>query len=86
MCHFAAKACIGVPLLENMTLTDGRAPFLIGSNVTVTCDIGHAFSVNLTLNFTERVIATQTLTCLDDPGDVMGRWSEEVGNCSGTCV
>ena len=66
-----------------MTVTDGIPPFLIGNNVTVTCATGHAFSVNLTLNSTDRVVASQILSCLDEPASAVGHWTQLTGNCTG---
>ena len=66
-----------------MTVTDGVPPFLIGVNVTVTCATGYAFSVNLTLNSTDRVVASQVLSCLDEPASAVGHWTQLTGNCTG---
>ena len=69
-----------------MTVESNNTSYVIGDNVTITCSTGHAFSVNLTLNITDRVTASKTLMCIDDPAGSEGKWSEEVGNCSGTVL
>ena len=66
-----------------MTVTDGVPPFLIGDNVTVTCATGRALSVDLNQNGTDRVVASQILSCLDDPASPEGRWTELTENCTG---
>ena len=60
--------------------------FYPGDTFYADCDVGYAFKIDLSLNVSDRVTSSRSVTCMDDSNAVDGVWDEELGNCTGNNI